>query len=215
MSVLVSCRGIAKAWPNGGGLAPTDIDLAAGQLTALCGRSGSGKTTLLSIIAGWIEPSSGTVERLPAADGSTWRSTAVVPQALGLVDELSVIENIDLPVRLDPDGPKLDVAQLIERLDLAEHASRLPHEISLGQRQRVALARALVVQPTLILVDEPTSHQDEHNADVVMTLIGELTDSGSAALIATHDERTIERADTVIRLGEAPPQSGVSRETPG
>jgi ABC-type lipoprotein export system ATPase subunit len=201
-TVVVSGRGVGKTWADGGGLAPVDFRLMSGTLTVLRGRSGSGKSTLLSILAGWIEPTTGLIERDPCADPSSWRGTAVVPQALGLAAELSVYENIELPIRLarTVDGT-LEVETLLDLVDLRDQAARLPLELSLGQRQRVAIARALVLRPALVLIDEPTSHQDGHHAEAVMDLIRSITASGSAALVATHDPAVISLADAVIDLG--------------
>jgi putative ABC transport system ATP-binding protein len=199
--VVVAGRGVTKTWPAGGGLSPIDFDLAAGSLTAVRGRSGSGKSTLVSILAGWVEPTAGRIDRRPDADFATWRGTAVVPQALGLVSELSVHDNIALPVRLGRRSPAaLDIAGLMTSLDLADHAARLPSELSLGQRQRVAIARALVLRPVLVLIDEPTSHQDGSHAEAVMSAIRTSTEAGSAVLLATHDPTVISQAERLIDL---------------
>ena len=204
-ATIVAGRGVTKLWSGGGGLAPIDFDLIAGTLTALRGRSGSGKTTLVSILAGWVEPSGGRLDRHPDATVAAWSRTAIAPQALGLLSELPVYDNIALPVRLlrsgGANGESLDIARLIAALDLGEHVGRLPGELSLGQRQRVAIARALVLRPTLVLIDEPTSHQDGAHADAVMGMIRSVTESGSTALIATHDPAVISAADAVIDLG--------------
>jgi putative ABC transport system ATP-binding protein len=203
--IVVAGRGVTKTWADGGGLAPISFDLPAGTLTALRGRSGSGKTTLVSILSGWVEPSAGRIERRPDADLGSWRGTAVVPQTLGLLTELSVYDNIALPVRLGRrPSDALDVAGLITALDLEDHATRLPNELSLGQRQRVAIARALVLRPVLILIDEPTSHQDGVHAQAVMDLIRTSTEAGSAALLATHDPAVISQALMVIDLEDGP-----------
>lgn len=202
VELLVSGRGVTKVWADGGGLAPIDFDLATGSLTALRGRSGSGKTTLLSILAGWIQPSGGRIERHPDASAATWSGTAIVPQALGLVSELPVYDNVALPVRLGRlAGQAFEIDVVIAALDLDEHTSRLPNELSMGQRQRVAIARALVLRPALVLIDEPTSHQDGAHADAVMGLIRSVTESGSTALVATHDPAVISVADAVLDLG--------------
>jgi putative ABC transport system ATP-binding protein len=199
-TVVVRAVAVAKSWPGGGGLAPVDFDLTTGILTVLRGRSGSGKSTLLAILAGWSHPSSGHFDRHESAAVGRWSGTAIVPQAHGLTPELSVIENVELPLRLGGRRSAAEVTEVLGRLDLAELGRRLPHELSLGQRQRVALARALVATPTLLLIDEPTSHQDADHAAAILAAIRAATDRGAAALIATHDPTVFAVADTTIDL---------------
>ena len=105
------------------------------------------------LLGGWSEPDAGTIGGLTSR---AWADCAYVPQRFGLVPELTVAENIELPAR----GRANDAEALLDRLALAELRDRYPAEISIGQQQRVAVARALVPGPRLLLVDEPTSHQD-------------------------------------------------------
>jgi ABC-type lipoprotein export system ATPase subunit len=174
------------------------VTLVAGRVAVLRGRSGSGKSTLL---AGWSTPSAGVLDRHPDAPVDRWAGTAVVPQALGLTPELSVAENIEAPVRLA--GGRIDaerVKELMAALDIGHLRDRLPGELSLGQRQRVAIARALVVEPMVILVDEPTSHQDADHARAILGCLTDAAARGAAVLIASHDQRVIDAADDVIDL---------------
>jgi putative ABC transport system ATP-binding protein len=126
-----------------------------------------------------------------------------VPQSLGLIDELTVAENVGLPRwlagRLE-DGGHGEAGTLLARFDLARHADRLPAELSLGERQRVALARAMVVAPRLLLADEPTAHQDADWAGVVLDDLHRLAGRGSCCLIATHSEELLARADRVLTI---------------
>ncbi len=203
-TVVVRAVDLTKSWPGGGGLAPIDFELVSGQVTVLRGRSGSGKSTLLSILAGWSQPSAGHVERDSSASVESWVGTAMVPQAHGLTPELSVIENIELPLRLRGGIERGELAtrlaDLMTALDIAELARRLPHELSLGQRQRVAVARALVARPALLLIDEPTSHQDADHASALLAAIAAATHAGAATLIATHDPAVFAIADATIDL---------------
>jgi putative ABC transport system ATP-binding protein len=201
VNAVIDCRQVAKTWPSGGGLRPVDLTVAEGQILVVRGRSGSGKSTLLALLAGWSTPSAGTLERSPTSDPDRWSGTAVVPQVLGLTPELSVIENVLAPLRLA--GGEIDrapVDALLDELDVAETSRRLPHELSLGQRQRVAIARAVVARPKLLLVDEPTSHQDVHHAAAILGCLHELARSGSAVIVATHDPTVIAAADAVVDL---------------
>jgi putative ABC transport system ATP-binding protein len=200
---LVTAVGVGRRWPDGGGLSPVDFELRRGRITVVRGRSGSGKSTLLAILAGWCDVTSGEVRRDPAADPARWSGVAIVPQTLGLVAELSIAENVDMPLRLAgaPDAERrAAVHEALHALDLVDLAQRLPAEVSLGQQQRTALARATVGVPALLLVDEPTSHQDAGHASAAVDALRRTADAGAAVLVATHDEVVVDRADDVIDL---------------
>jgi putative ABC transport system ATP-binding protein len=152
------------------------------------GRSGSGKSTLLMLTGGWIEPDSGTVE----PSSTLWTDLAYVPQRFGLVPELTVGENIELPTRGAAAPPMPD---LLERLAIEELRNRTPGEISIGQQQRVAIARALRLSSPILLVDEPTSHQDAGHAELVWAALREAALTGSSCLVATHELDAQNRAD--------------------
>ncbi len=180
-----------------------DLAVRPGELAVLLGRSGSGKTTLLNCIAGWEVPDRGEVV-LPAAPGAStgWEQLAVVPQRFGLLPELTLAENVGLPLRLArrPDVRR-DVRELLLALELDHLADRPPGEVSLGEQQRTALARALSVRPRLLLADEPTGRLDEDLSARVLDVLRELcARHGTAALVASHDAVAESRADTVLRL---------------
>ena len=169
-------------------IADVSLDVREGELALVFGRSGSGKSTLLMVAGGWIDPDRGLVE--PAL--TNWRELAYVPQRFGLVPELTVEENVELPARLVGAGP---VAGLFERLAIQELRSRYPAQISIGQQQRVAIARALRLESRIVLVDEPTSHQDPMHAELVWAALGAAAEAGSACLVATHELDARHRAD--------------------
>jgi ABC-type lipoprotein export system ATPase subunit len=180
-----------------------------GELTVAAGPSGSGKTTLLSIIAGFETPDAGSVRfdsPLPAGAeplSLTWRHLAFVPQALALLDELSVRENIDLPALLDPAAPGgVRADELLARLEIAHLAARYPSMTSGGEQQRTAVARALRLHPALLLGDEPTGHQDRERIDLVIGLLREHAYGGNVVLISSHDEAVIAAADRVLTLAD-------------
>ena len=175
------------------------FDLWPGTMTALIGPSGSGKTTLLNLIIGGDEPDEGTIHGAPAS--ADWNAMAVVPQALGLLDELTMIENVGLPERFGA-VVHAPAAELMEHLAIAELAERAPHETSLGEQQRAAVARAVLTSPTLLVADEPTSHQDEANIGRVFDVFAACAGSGSSVLLATHDLRVIDRCDVVLGLSD-------------
>ncbi|MDJ0953097.1 MAG: ATP-binding cassette domain-containing protein [Acidimicrobiia bacterium] len=171
------------------------FEVVAGQITGLVGPSGSGKTTLLDIVVGGTEPDNGRVTGLP--DEPMWAELAIVPQAIGLLPELTIRENIDLPRRLGIPAP-VDTDQVMTDLGIAALVDRAPDEVSLGEQQRAAIARALVASPRLLVADEPTSHQDEANVQRVVTALHDTTQTGSGVLVATHDPRVIERCDRIL-----------------
>ena len=172
------------------------LDVRAGELAVLLGRSGSGKSTLLMVAGDWLAPDAGTV-RTP---GSRWHETAQLAQRFGLLPELSVMENVGLPLRLRGASDDRRVADVLARLGLAELGDRLPGETSIGQQQRTALARAIVDRPKALLADEPTSHQDSGSAALVWRALDALCAEGTACLVATHDEAASLHADRVWRI---------------
>jgi putative ABC transport system ATP-binding protein len=179
------------------------FSLEEGEVVGVFGPSGSGKTTLLNIVIGWDQPSSGTVT-MPPDMPEGWRGLAVVPQALGLVAELTAAANVELAAGGANVGDDVTVAPLLEALGLHadEVGRRLPARLSLGQQQRVAVARALIASPRLLVADEPTAHQDEENADRVFDAFGRLAGQGGAVLVSTHDPRLLDRLSRVIELAD-------------
>lgn len=184
-------------------LRAVDLDLRAGEVVALVGRSGSGKTTLLTIAAGLDAPDVGTVQidGEPVGRGDVpWQRLAILPQALGLLDELTVTENVELPLRLLGRDGRTEVSSLLERLGLAHLADHLPGQVSLGEQQRTALARAVVARPRVLLADEPVSHQNDAWARAMVEVVAGLAATGTACLLATHDSVVGAMADRVLEL---------------
>jgi len=183
-------------------LTGVDLEVAPGEVVAVAGRSGSGKTTLLTIIAGLEAPDAGAVQvlGLPAMAPHPWSDVALLPQSLGLLDELTVEENVALPARLSSEPPALDLTELLERLGLSHLVHRFPTEISLGEQQRTALARATIVQPKVLLADEPISHQNHEWAAVMMQVLAEAAEAGATCLLATHNEQAFAHAHRVLEL---------------
>ena len=188
--------GLSKTYAGAAVVDGASLDVRAGELAVLLGRSGSGKSTLLMAAGGWLRPEAGTV-RTP---GARWRDTAHLAQRFGLLPELSVAENVGLPLRLRGASDDIRVAELLARLGLADLGNRLPAETSVGQQQRTALARALVDHPAALLADEPTSHQDTGSAALVWGALDAACAEGTACLVATHDESAALHADRVWRI---------------
>jgi len=215
----VRATGLVKRYRRGAetvtALAGVDLQVSAGEFVALVGPSGSGKSTLLAVLCGWETPDEGRLAhagtgRRPEALG--WAELALVPQALGLVADLTLADNVLLPARLRgslaADRPRAQ--QLLDRVGLAALTGRLPAQASLGEQQRAAVARALLLRPALLLADEPTAHQDRGHADRLLDAVADAAHSGSAVLMATHDEEAWARADRVLsmrdgRLVDRPP----------
>ena len=206
---ILDANGLSKAYRRGEevvhALDEVSLTLRAGELVGLVGRSGSGKTTLLNVIAGWEHADAGTIERSGSQSAVPgWDVLAVVPQKLGLFDELSVRENLEYPARLHGRLEELRgrVDELMEDLGIAHLAARYPKETSLGEQQRTAVARALVLAPTLVLADEPTGHQDAVSERRVLEAFGRAATEGGSCLIATHNASLAPRLDRVLEMAD-------------
>jgi putative ABC transport system ATP-binding protein len=208
---LLGASELAKTYRRGAedvrALAGASLHVAAGELVTLIGPSGSGKTTLLSVLAGWEHPDAGAIvwrgAPLPHPETLTWSDVAVVPQTLGLLEELSIRENVELPLRLGPgaDG-RVRAGELLETLGLSGLADRLPDEVSLGEQQRAAVARALVLEPAFLIADEPTGHQDAGWTRGVLDVLRVFASGGGACLVATHHKAFVRFADRVLAIGD-------------
>ena len=181
------------------------FSLQPGEVVGLTGPSGSGKTTLLNMLCGWERADAGVMrfageEQSPAA--LMWNRIAIVPQDLALFEELTIGDNVRLPIRLGGGGRPADaeVDALMEELGILHLAPRLPLEASLGEQQRASLARAMVLGPSLLLADEPTGHQDEGWTKAVMAAIRTLAERGTACLVTTHDPDAMEYLDQHISM---------------
>ena len=184
------------------------LDLWPGETVGLVGPSGSGKTTLLNVLVGWERPDRGRVcwdgEEVTGRD-RTWSELGVVPQRLGLLEELTVSENVTLPLALAAEGRSAAsewLEWLLATLGLAGLVDRLPHEVSLGEQQRAAIARALVLRPALVVLDEPTGHQDETSAQGVLTALRAVTEAGTCCLVATHGAEVAQAVDRTLVMRE-------------
>ncbi|WP_251448416.1 ABC transporter ATP-binding protein [Microbacterium sp. USTB-Y] len=200
------------AAPGGDVTAVRDVDLAlsAGELVVVTGRSGSGKTTLLTMLGGLDRPTSGRVllDGRDLADGDTGHvlgeRIASIFQTSGLLPVLSAAENVEVPLRIrrTPVAEREQrVARALTAVGLAEHARQRPSELSGGQQQRVGIARALVMDPAVLIADEPTAQLDSETGAQIMDLIAGLVhERGTAAIVATHDPAMLTRADRVLDL---------------
>jgi putative ABC transport system ATP-binding protein len=194
------------------------LEVARGEFTAVVGASGSGKSTLL-YIAGALDAdfegdavvAGRTLRDLDARQRAAFRNESVgfVFQSFNLLPALPALENVLLPGLFVPRGvPAPTLSQLrtraheaLDRVGLADKASRLPGRLSGGERQRVAIARALLSRPAVLLADEPTGNLDDRNASEVLDLLtGLCRENGITIVMMTHDASATERADRVVTL---------------
>jgi putative ABC transport system ATP-binding protein len=206
MVSVLTAAGVTRSFrPAGSGarvevLRGVDLELREGELATLAGPSGSGKSALLAILAGFDRPDSGTVT-VPGPSGTPWSTVAIVPQSLGLAEELTLEENAASPLLFTrTSGALARAAELLDALGLGKLVRRYPAEVSLGQQQRVALARALIVAPAVLLADEPTAHLDHRTIDQVIEVLLAAVSTGTACLLATHDEALTNRAHRRLEL---------------
>lgn len=222
MEALVELRGVAKHYGEGAtrvdALRGLDLDIHAGRVAGLLGPSGSGKSTLLNLVGAIVEPSSGWI-RLDGEvvyDGRWTRrdlrrlrleKIGFIFQFHNLIPFLSVSENIEVVLDLAGQSradARRRARELLDYLEVGEHAGRRPSQLSGGQAQRVAIARALANRPRIILADEPTAALDSERAGIVMDLLRKVAVEQSAAVIVvTHDEKIFDRFDVmhVLRDG--------------
>jgi putative ABC transport system ATP-binding protein len=213
---LIRLRGISKVFLTDEvethALEDVDLEIQPGEFVSIAGPSGCGKSTLLAILGLLEEPTSGEyllkgqpVHRLGAADRARIRNREIgfIFQAFNLIGDLTVLENVELPLayRGLPSGQRRKMAlEALERVGMAHRLKHYPSQLSGGQQQRVAVARALAGKPCILLADEPTGNLDSANSESVMDLLSELHKSGSTICMVTHDPRYAQRASRTIHL---------------
>ena len=212
---MIVARQVGKTVQDSSGaldiLREVDIDLPAGRSLAIVGASGSGKSTLLAIIAGLDTPSAGSVtvagQDLFAVDEDAraqlrGRLMGFVFQSFQLMGHLTALENVMLPLELaGVGGARARAREMLGRVGLGQRLSHMPRVLSGGEQQRVALARAFVVEPALLLADEPTGSLDFATGEKVMELMFELNrERGTTLVLVTHDRQIAARCDERLTL---------------
>jgi len=189
-----------------------DLVVEAGETVSVMGPSGCGKSTLLHLLGGLERPDAGELylggERVDGLSETAWavrrRSRlGFVFQAFHLVDELTSVENVELPALLlgaSRRDARRRAMELLERLGVAARAGHLPDRLSGGERQRVAVARALINRPLVVLADEPTGNLDSRATGELLRLFAELREARQALLVVTHDARVASTADRLLRM---------------
>ncbi len=188
------------------------IQIKQGEFVAIMGPSGCGKSTLLSILGLLDNPTEGSyildgvdVTSFNESQRNSLRKGKIgfVFQSFNLIDELNVYENIELPLLYMGIGSserKRKVQEAMERMGISHRSKHFPNQLSGGQQQRVAIARAIVVNPKLILADEPTGNLDSKNGKEVMSLLSELHKSGTTIVMVTHSQHDAGYANRIINL---------------
>ena len=236
MSNVIEAKGLVRRYPADGSpiraVDGVDLVVQEGEAVSVMGPSGCGKSTLLHLLGGLERPDEGELRlggaRVDGLSETRWavfrrRNVGFVFQAFHLVDELTAVENVELPALLVGVGrsqARRRALELLERLGVAGRAGHLPDHLSGGERQRVAVARALVNEPLVVLADEPTGNLDSRATGEILRLFGELRQARQALLIVTHDARVASTADRLLtmrdgaivgqtRLGAGTPVAGL------
>ncbi|CAH9050324.1 putative ABC transporter ATP-binding protein YknY [Pseudoalteromonas holothuriae] len=189
-----------------------NFNIEAGDFVAVMGPSGCGKSTLLNIVGLLDIPTDGSYEFLSEEMSNKQQSQlskirkqniGFIFQSFNLIDELTVYENIELPLLYRgeaADQRKLKVTQILEKMGIAHRASHYPKQLSGGQQQRVAVCRALITEPSLILADEPTGNLDSASGEEVMNTLVELNKQGCTIMMVTHSDEHAKYASRIVRM---------------
>jgi putative ABC transport system ATP-binding protein len=216
---LIDLQQVVKRYQGlaGGVVALKGIDLQVneGEFLVVTGKSGAGKTTLVNVITGLDRSTAGEiwvsdtpVHRMGPERAARWRgrTVGVVFQSFELLPTLTVLQNVTLPMdfagRYSVRRRRERAMHLLEQMDIAAHARKLPSAVSGGQQQRVAIARAMANDPPILVADEPTGSLDSATADAVLRVFEDLVSQGKTIVLVTHDEDIAERATRTITLSD-------------
>ena len=224
---MIEVRGVRKSIQNGSRtvdiLKGIELSIPSGQFVAIVGASGSGKSTLLGLLAGLDTPSQGEIflDGTPIHNLEEAALSAVRGQKLGfvfqsyqLIPTLTALENVLLPFELNKPGDGIPKARrLLEQVGLAERADHYPVQLSGGEQQRVALARAFIVDPPIVMADEPTGNLDSINGQKVLELLlSRNRDAGPTLVLVTHDPQVAALAHRIIVIKDGMVVEDVMRE---
>lgn len=214
-TVVIRGKGLKRWYRRGAetvkALDGVDIEVRAGETLSVLGPSGSGKTTLINLLSGLDAPTEGALEIGGKSVSGMSEDELVevrrgvlgfVFQQFHLIPTLTVTENVELPLTflgLRPDPEK--TAEILELVGLTDRAGHRPHELSGGQMQRVAVARALIVEPKVLIADEPTGNLDKHTGEAVFALLKKLAaEKGLAVVVTTHNLALGYECDRAVTL---------------
>ncbi len=226
MRKVIELKGISKIYKTGEedtvALKGIDVSIEEGEFVAIMGASGSGKSTLMNILGLLDKPSAGSyvldnkdVSRISSRNQATIRNQRIgfVFQQFNLLPRTSVLDNVLLPTIYGRTKNNLSRAmQVIEEVGLGDRIKHKSNQLSGGQIQRVAIARALIMDPAIILADEPTGNLDSKRSHEIMELFKKINAQGTTIILITHEEEIARYADRIIRLrdGEIVLQEGLS-----
>ncbi|TBW25896.1 ABC transporter ATP-binding protein [Gramella sp. KN1008] len=188
------------------------FEVKEGEFAAIMGPSGCGKSTLLNILGMLDDPDGGSylfngieVANFNERKRANLRKHNIgfVFQSFNLIDELTVFENVELPLiytGVKPADRKARVDEVLEKMQIMHRRKHFPQQLSGGQQQRVAVARAVVNNPKVILADEPTGNLDSSNGNEVMDLLTELNEAGTTIIMVTHSEHDAKFSHRIIRM---------------
>jgi putative ABC transport system ATP-binding protein len=216
---VITLQQLTKTYPTPAGPFPAlrelDLEIHAGEFVTIVGRSGSGKSTLLNMLGGIDRPTSGRItvagtelQAMGPDALATWRGrqVGIVFQFFQLLPTLTAAENIMLPMdfsgALPANQRRRRALELLEKVEVADQADKLPNALSGGQQQRVAIARALANDPPLILADEPTGNLDSETGAAVLRLFGELAAAGKTVVMVTHERDAGARVNRIVSLAD-------------
>lgn len=217
LNPMVRVRSLRKVFPHGDAeviaLDNIDLDVHEGEFVALMGPSGSGKSTLLHIIAGIDFATGGECDvlgydlrSLPEKELARWRNQHVgfIFQSFNLIPVLTAFENVEMPLLLtglSKSERREHVQTALEIVGLSDRTTHYPRQLSGGQEQRVAIARALVIDPDLVLADEPTGDLDAHAAEEILKVLQKLNrDFQKTVIMVTHDPKAATYASVIRHL---------------
>ncbi|MFD6157883.1 ABC transporter ATP-binding protein [Nocardia sp. NPDC060256] len=225
---MLELSGVTKEYRVGGqtvrALDDISLRIEPGEFTSIIGPSGSGKSTLLHLLGALDTPDAGSIrfqgEEIGSLDDerqSEFRRHRVgfIFQFFNLLPTLSAWENVAIPKLLDGTGlrkAKPRALELLELVGLSDRASHRPAELSGGQMQRVAVARAMIMDPPLILADEPTGNLDSKTGATILELLGAIAGSGNSVVMVTHDAGAVAYCDRVVTLRDGRIGSNESAE---
>ena len=218
-SHLIDLRDVVKVYTNQAGsftaLRGVSLTVDNGEFVAVVGKSGSGKTTLINSLTGIDRPTSGEihvagtpVHKLTEGQLAVWRgkNVGVIFQFFQLLPMLSVVENVMLPMDFcnvyQPRERQERAMYLLEQVEMADCAHKLPSATSGGQQQRVAIARALANDPPIIVADEPTGNLDSKTASAVFDLFQSLVEKGKTFVMVTHDRDLAQRVTRTVSIAD-------------
>ncbi len=216
---LIDLRRVVKVYDGLGGrvraLNGIDLQVQAGEFVVLTGKSGSGKTTLVNMITALDRSTSGEIwvggapiHRYGLEKAAHWRgeTLGVVFQTFELLPTLTVLQNVMLPMDFAQHHSLRDqyrrAMRLLEQVDIAEHARKLPAALSGGQQQRLAIARAMANDPHLLIADEPTGSLDSATAEAVIEIFADLRGQGHTIFMVTHDLDLARRGSRTLTLSD-------------